>query len=61
MWGPLTFQAEYAANVLNGAGVGTGPAGDLFFQGCYAVVLWLLTGERRGFNNRTYVPDRVVP
>ena len=40
---------------------GLQPGQTLFFQGCYAQALWLLTGESRTFNNKTYVMNRVVP
>lgn len=80
--GPLTFQAEYEANVLSGAVVerlggivipignlgavppsvaGPRPGETLVFQGFYAHALWLVTGESRTFNTKTYVLNRVVP
>lgn len=68
VYGPLTLQAEYTANVLRGARTSatlTAPAGppqgDLFFQGCYAEAMLLLTGESRTFNNKTYALNRVLP
>jgi phosphate-selective porin OprO/OprP len=60
--GPLTFEAEYTANVIHGAQVGTGPPqGSLYFYGYYAQVLWLLTGESRGFNRGAFALNRVIP
>lgn len=68
VWGPLTFQAEYTANVIRGARVAdtaTAPAGPplgtLFFQGYYAEVMWLVTGESRTWNAKQFVFNRVVP
>jgi phosphate-selective porin OprO/OprP len=65
VWGPLTFQAEYTANIINGASVAgppVGPAlGSLFFQGVYAEVMWLLTGESRTWNTKNFFFNRVVP
>jgi phosphate-selective porin OprO/OprP len=60
--GPFTFQAEYTANVLNGARIGTGPPqGDLFFQGYYAEGLVFLTGESRTWNTKNFFFNRVKP
>lgn len=59
VWGPLTFQSEYTANVLRGvpeAGVG---GVNLFFQGYYAEVMCFLTGESRDWNVADYAFDRV--
>jgi phosphate-selective porin OprO/OprP len=62
VYGPLTFQAEYTANVINNAVVGTRPVGgDLYFGACYVEGLVLLTGESRTFNPKTAVFNRVVP
>lgn len=62
VFGPLTLQAEYTANVLNGASVGTGAnMGDVFFQGCYAEALVFLTGESRTWNAKTASFNRVQP
>lgn len=68
VWGPFTVQAEYTANLLHSASVavtGTTPAGrpqgTLFFGGCYAEVMWLLTGESRTFNRGIFALNRVVP
>lgn len=62
VWGPLTFQAEYTANVINGARVGTGPRqGSLFFEGLYAETMLFLTGESRTWNPKTAVMSRVQP
>jgi phosphate-selective porin OprO/OprP len=62
VWGPLTFQAEYTANVLNGAAPAAGlPGTDLFFQACYVEAMWLLTGESRTWNTQNFFFNRVVP
>jgi phosphate-selective porin OprO/OprP len=60
--GPWTVQAEYTANIINGASVGTGPnMGSLYFSGYYAEALVLLTGESRTFNRQIFALNRVVP
>lgn len=50
-----------AGFVLPASVAGIRPGQTLFFQGCYAEALWLLTGETRTFNNKTYVMNRVIP
>src|SRR5206468_5845855 len=59
--GPLTFQAEYTANVLRGASPALGaPAqGNLFFQGYYTEMLCFLTGESRTWNTKNFFFNRV--
>jgi phosphate-selective porin OprO/OprP len=60
--GPLTFQAEYLANLVRGASVGTGPnLGTVPFQGFYVEGMWLLTGESRKWRPTTMTFDRIVP
>jgi phosphate-selective porin OprO and OprP len=64
VYGPLTFQAEYTANVINQASVGTRPVGgngDLYFGACYVEGLVLLTGESRTWNAKTAYFNRVIP
>jgi phosphate-selective porin OprO/OprP len=62
VYGPLTFQAEYTANAINGASVGTGPAlGTVFFQGFYVEGLVFLTGESRGWDAKNFIFKRVIP
>jgi phosphate-selective porin OprO/OprP len=68
VWGPFTLQAEYTANVINGASVAATttapsgpPLGNLFFQGYYAELMWLLTGESRTWNAKNFYFNRVVP
>jgi phosphate-selective porin OprO/OprP len=62
VWGPLTFQAEYTANVLNNASVPGGrPQGDLFFQATYVEALCFLTGESRPWNQKNAFFGRVQP
>jgi phosphate-selective porin OprO/OprP len=61
VWGPLTLQAEYTANVLNDTAVGGVPAGNVLFQGYYAQALWLLTGESRTWNTKNFFFNRVIP
>jgi phosphate-selective porin OprO/OprP len=61
VYGPLTVQSEYTANVLNGASAGGGPRENLFFQAFYAEVLCFLTGESRTWNTKNFFFNRVVP
>ena len=68
VWGPLTVQSEYTANVIrsaSAAATATAPAGrpqgDLFFQGVYAEAMLFLTGESRTWNPKTAVFNRVQP
>lgn len=70
VYGSLTLQAEYTANVLHSVSVpltAAGPVpsglpqGNVLFQGAYAEAMFLLTGESRTFNNKTMVMNRVVP
>lgn len=68
VWGPLTIQAEYTANVINGASTAATattaagpPQGSLFFSGYYAEAMLLLTGESRTFNRSIFALNRVVP
>jgi phosphate-selective porin OprO/OprP len=60
--GPLTIQAEYTANVINNASVGTGPnMGNLYFGAYYAEALLFLTGESRTWNVKNAFFNRVQP
>ena len=60
--GPLSLQAEYTANVVNGAfQQAVGPQGGLLFQGFYAQTSFLLTGESRTWNTKSATYNRVVP
>jgi phosphate-selective porin OprO/OprP len=60
--GPLTLQAEYTANVLQGAQPVAGmPLTNLFFQGGYAEVLCFLTGESRTWNAKNAFFNGVQP
>lgn len=62
VYGPLTIQAEYTANLINGARVGTGPdVGTLAYQGFYAETMFFLTGESRTWNPKLGVFNRVTP
>ncbi len=68
VYGPLTLQAEYTANVIRGASAAATattpagpPQGDLFFQGYYAEAMVFLTGESRTWNPKTAVLNRVQP
>lgn len=62
VYGPATFQAEYTANVINGASVGTGPGlGSVGFQGYYAEALVFLTGESRTWDTKNFIFRRVTP
>lgn len=61
-FGPLTLSAEYTANLVNGARVGTGPTlGTLAYQGFYAQGMVFLTGEHRGWDPKLGAFKRVVP
>jgi phosphate-selective porin OprO/OprP len=60
--GPLTFQAQYIANVVRGATTAAGqPVGAVYFPGFYAEVLWFLTGEVRPYNRKLARFERVRP
>jgi len=62
VYGPLTLQAEYTANLINGASSGTGPnIGTLAYQGFYAEAMFFLTGESRSWNPKIGVFKRVTP
>lgn len=62
VYGPVTVQAEYTANLIHGASVGAGPdLGTVRFQGFYAEAMVFLTGESRPWNPKTAVFKRVVP
>jgi phosphate-selective porin OprO/OprP len=60
--GPLTIQAEYAAQWLTGAATTTGqPQGTLFYHGGYVEALFFLTGEYQPYERRDGVFGRVIP
>ncbi len=60
VWGPLTIQAEYTANVVNNAYVTPGkPLGDLNFGAYYAEAMLFLTGESRTWNVKNAFFNRV--
>jgi phosphate-selective porin OprO/OprP len=60
VWGPLTFQAEYTANVINNASLPGGPPqGDVFFQATYVEAMLFLTGESRTWNTKNAFFNRV--
>lgn len=61
VYGPLTFQAEYTANILNGASVNGASQGGLFFQGLYVEGLIFLTGESRTWDPKVAFFKRVQP
>jgi phosphate-selective porin OprO and OprP len=61
VYGPLTFQAEYTANVVNNAFLGNNSGGNLYFGAAYVEGLVLLTGESRTFNPKVAFFNRVVP
>jgi phosphate-selective porin OprO/OprP len=59
IWGPLTVQAEWAiaiatsvTAVTNAAGTTAIPSQNIAFNGGYAQVAYLLTGESRGYDRR---------
>ncbi|MGL6074847.1 MAG: OprO/OprP family phosphate-selective porin [Fimbriiglobus sp.] len=60
--GPLTFQAEYRANVIHGARpLAGGIPNTVVFQGAYAEAMVFLTGESRSWNPKTATFNRVIP
>jgi phosphate-selective porin OprO/OprP len=60
--GPLTVQAEYAAQWLNHAVASNGqPQGTVFYHGGYVEALYFLTGEHQDYIRREGVFGRVVP
>ncbi len=62
VYGPLTLQAEYTQNLINGASVGTGPnVGTLSYSGFYAEAMFFLTGESRAWDPKIGIFKRVVP
>ena len=62
VYGPLTLQAEYTANLIHGASSGTGPnVGTLAYQGFYAEAMVFLTGESRTWDPKIGVFKRVTP
>ena len=61
-YGPLTVSAEYTANLINGAHVGTGPdLGTVRYQGFYAQSMIFLTGEHRAWDPKIGAFKRVSP
>ena len=62
VFGSLSMQGEYTANVVNGARTAAlGPQGSLLFQGFYAQATYLLTGESRTWNTKSANFNRVIP
>ena len=62
VFGSLSLQGEYTANVVNGATTAqSGPQGSLLFQGFYAQASYLLTGESRTWNTRSATFNRIIP
>ena len=60
--GPVTVQAEYLANLVRDAGPVGGPnVGTAVFQGFYAETMVFLTGERRTWNPKAAVFNRIQP
>lgn len=60
--GSLTLSAEYTANLINGASVGTGPnLGTLAYNGFYVQGMYFLTGEHRDWDPKIGIFKRVVP
>ena len=60
--GPVTIQAEYLANLVRDAGPVGGPnVGTAVFQGFYAETMVFLTGERRTWNPKAAVFNRIQP
>lgn len=56
VFGPLSFQAEYAGAKLN-----QGTAPPINYWGAYAYVSYFLTGEHRRYNKGIAAFDRVIP
>jgi phosphate-selective porin OprO/OprP len=61
VYGPWTFQAEYAAQFINDIYVGGTNQGTGYFHGGYAQLLYFLTGEHDSYNKETGAFGRVVP
>lgn len=58
----MTVQAEYLANLVRNAGPVGGPnVGTAVFQGFYAETMVFLTGERRTWNPKAAVFNRIQP
>jgi phosphate-selective porin OprO/OprP len=65
VYGPWTFQSEYACTWIHDASVPTASPplnpGTLFYQLAYAEVLYFLTGEYRAYDCKSATFARVVP
>ena len=62
VYGPWTFQAEWAGQFLTDAMRRTAQTqGTVFFHGGYVQVLYFLTGEHQEYDKREGVFGRVVP
>lgn len=65
VWGPWTFQAEYAACWFNGARTTQLPGGfalgDCFMSGGYAEAMYFLTGENKSYNRQTGLFNQTIP
>jgi phosphate-selective porin OprO/OprP len=59
--GPLTFQAEWAGQLLTDADPNGALQGTVFYHGGYFQVLYFLTGEHQEYNRHDGVFGRVVP
>ena len=61
--GPWTIQAEYTANIIDGARplASDGARDDLVFHGAYVETMVFLTGESRTWNPKTATFNRVIP
>jgi phosphate-selective porin OprO/OprP len=61
-WGALCFESEfYASQVTDDNGSGGNGTRTLSFNGMYAQVMYMLTGENRNYNRERANFERVVP
>lgn len=62
VYGPFTIQAEYTGQFVQEARMSGGPnLGTLYFQGAYVQALVFLTREKRPYNRRFFVWNRIEP
>jgi len=60
--GSFMVVAEYLVDFLHDAAIGNGPSvGTTLYQGGYVEFLYFLTGEKRDYNRKMGVFDRVLP
>ena len=62
VWGPWTWESEvFASQVTDDNGSGDVGADTLSFEGGYAQIMYMITGENRNYNRQRGSFERVVP